>query len=104
MPGKIQRVGSALARPALVPMLMLAGSAIAGPALAADVTGRTVQHSEADSGYWTEERMRTAKPQKMPTVPGKPKNGSTASSPNGPTGGLPGRAPEVQPDRQEGQK
>jgi hypothetical protein len=48
--------------------------------------------------------MRTAKPQKMPTVPGKPKNGSTASSPNGPTGGLPGRAPEVQPDRQEGQK
>jgi len=96
------RAGSAFAM--LLPMVVLAGSAIAvaRPALAEDGTGQTAPHSQADSGYWTQERMRSAKPV-MPTVPGTP-SGSAVFRPSGPTGGLPGRGPEVLPDRAERQQ
>jgi hypothetical protein len=91
------RAGSALAMLPLLPMLAIA---VARPALAEGVTDQTAPYSQADSGYWTQERMRSAKPL-MPTVPGTPKSDSAVSRPIGPTGGLPGRGPEIQPDRSE---
>jgi hypothetical protein len=59
--------------------------------------------SQEDSGYWTQERMRSAKPL-MPTVPGTPQRDPAASSPSGPTGGLPGQGPEAQPNRAQRQQ
>lgn len=99
------RAGSALAMLPLLPMLLLAGStiAVARPALAEDGASQTAPHSQANSGYWTQERMRSAKPA-MPTVPGTPKSGSPVSRPSGPTGGSPGQGPEVQPNGSERQQ
>jgi hypothetical protein len=101
---EIYRAGSALAMLPLLSMFVLVGSAIAVArlALAEDVTGRA-PHSQTDSGYWTQERMRSAK-SLMPTVPGTPKSGSAVSRPSAPTGGSPGRGPEVQPNPSERQQ
>ena len=107
MCGKIERyrAGSALAMLPLLQMLGLAGSAIAvaRPALAEDGASKTAPHVQANSQYWTQERMRSAKPA-MPTVPGTPKGGSAVSGPSSPTGGSPGQGPEVQPNRSERQQ
>jgi hypothetical protein len=104
--GKIEsyRAGSALIMLPLLTTLVFTGSAIvvARLALANGATVQTAPHLQADSGYWTQERMRSAKPL-MPTVPGTPKSGSAVSRRSGPTGGLPGRGPEVQPDRSDRQ-
>jgi hypothetical protein len=99
------RAGSALAMLPLLSMIVFVGSAIAvaRPALAEDVTDQATPHSQADSGYWTQNRMQSAKPL-MPTVPGTPKGGSADSRPGAPTGGSPGRGPEVQPNRSERQQ
>src|ERR671924_1140061 len=43
--------------------------------------------------YWTEERMRNAKPVPAPRVMGKPKSGLTALGPSGPPRTIPGSAP-----------
>jgi hypothetical protein len=104
MRSKIERhrAGSALAILRLVTMLVLAAWVIgvARLALAENGASQNVPHSQADSGYWTPEKKRSAKPL-MPTVPGTPESGSTVSRPSGPTGGSPGQGPEVQPNLSE---
>jgi hypothetical protein len=94
--------GSALAILPLLPMLALAAWVIAAtrPALAENGASQNAPHSQADSGYWTPEKMRSAKPL-MPTVPGTPESRSAVSRPSGPAGGSPGQGPEVQPNLSE---
>ena len=89
----------------LLPMLVLAASAIAvsRPALANGEGAQNTGQSQADSQYWTEERMRSAKPA-MPTVPGTPKDGAATPRPSGPPRGSPSRGPEVEPDHSERQQ
>jgi len=92
------RAGSVSAILPLLPVFLLAVWAvvIARPALAQDGASRTAPRSQGDSGYWTEQRMRSAKPL-MPTVPGTPQGGSWTSGPSGPSGGSPGQGPTVAP-------
>jgi hypothetical protein len=94
--------GSALAILPLLPVLVPVawGIAVARPVLAENGASQAAPGPQSDSGYWTPEKMRSAKPQ-MPTVPGTPKSGSAVSRPSGPTGGSPGQGPEVQPDLSE---
>jgi hypothetical protein len=104
MRSKIESYGavSAVAILPLLFMLMLVAwvLAVMRPALAENGASQTAPHSQADSGYWTPEKMRSAKPL-MPTVPGTPESGSAVSRPSGPTGGSPARGPEVQPNPSE---
>jgi hypothetical protein len=98
------RAGSVLAILSLLPVLpvlVFAASAIAVAAPAqAQGAVQTAPGSQAGSGYWTPERMRSAKPA-MPTVPGTPQSGSSTSTsgPSNPIGGGPGQEPQVQPNR-----
>jgi hypothetical protein len=104
MGSKIERhrAGSALAILPLLTMLMLAAWVIwvARPTLAENGASQAAPGPQSDSGYWTPEKMRSAKPL-MPTVPATPESGSTVSRPSGPTGGSPGQGPEVQPNLSE---
>jgi hypothetical protein len=92
------RAGSVSAILPLLPVLLMAVWAvtIAKPALAQDGASHTAPRSQGDSGYWTKQRMRSAKPL-MPTVPGTPQGGSWTSGPSGPPGGSPGQGPTVPP-------
>jgi hypothetical protein len=81
----------------LLPVLVFATSAIAIAAPAeAQGAVQTAPGSQAGSGYWTPERMQSAKPA-MPTVPGTPQSGSWTSAPSGPSGGVPAQGPTVPP-------
>jgi hypothetical protein len=86
--------GSPLAVPLFSLALALAVSTIARPALADGATSSDAARSQADSGYWTAEKMRSAKPM-MPAVPGTPEKGPAVARPVGPTGGSPGQGPEA---------
>jgi hypothetical protein len=89
------RAGSISAVLPLLPVLVFAASAIAVAAPAqAQGAVQTAPGSQAGSGYWTPERMRSAKPA-MPTVPGTPQSGSWTSGPSGPSGGAPAQGPTV---------
>lgn len=81
----------------LLPVLVVAASAIAvAPPAQAQGAVQTAPPSQAGSGYWTPERMRSAKPA-TPTVPGTPQSGSWTSGPSGPSGGAPAQEPTVPP-------
>jgi hypothetical protein len=71
------------------------GIAATSPALAQNGASTTAPHDHPT--YWTPERMRSAQPA-TPGVAGTQDRGSPVSGPSGPSGGLPGKGPEVQPD------
>jgi hypothetical protein len=77
--------------------LVISTVVVARPILAQNGASQIAPPSQASSGYWTPERMRSAKPA-MPTVPGTPQSGSWTSGPSGPSGGAPGKEPQVQPN------
>ena len=93
------RAGLVSAILSFVPMLVLVISTVvvARPTLAQNGASQTAPPSQPGFGYWTPERMRSAKPA-MPTVPGTPQRGSWTSGPSGPPGGAPGQGPQVQPN------
>ncbi len=93
------RAGLGSAILSFVPTLVLVISTVVvvRPTLAQNGASQTAPPSQAGSGYWTPERMRSAKPA-MPTVPGTPQSGSWTSGPSGPSGGAPGKEPQVQPN------
>jgi hypothetical protein len=93
------RAGAGSAILSFLPTLVLVTAAVVAvrSALAEDGSSKTAPPSQSGSEYWTEQRMRSAKPL-TPTVPGTPQGGSAMSGPSGPPGGAPGRGPQVQPN------
>jgi hypothetical protein len=93
------RAGAASAILSFLPMLVLVTTTVVAvrPTLAENGASQTAPPSQSGSEYWTEQRMRSAKPL-MPTVRGTPQGGSAISGPSGPRGGAPGQGPQVQPN------
>jgi hypothetical protein len=93
------RAGVASAILSFLPMLVLATATVVAvrPTLAENGTSQTAPPSQSGAEYWTEQRMRSAKPL-TPTVPGTPQGRSVISAPSGPPGGAPGQGPQVQPN------
>jgi hypothetical protein len=76
--------------------LVIAIGVVAGSTWAQNGATQTAPPSQAGSGYWTPERMRSANPA-MPTVPGTPRAGSWTSGLTGPSGGASAQGPTIPP-------
>jgi hypothetical protein len=102
--GKKMGIGSTPAVLSLLPTLVFAGVIVfATPSLAQNGARLGAPSPQPESGYWTHEKMRSAKPT-MPSVPGTPHGGSTPSRRSGPSGGSAGHAPMASPTPAERQQ
>jgi hypothetical protein len=99
--GKKMGIGSTPAVLSLLAILVFAGIIVSATQSLAENGARLATPSpQPEAGYWTHEKMRSAKPA-MPGVPGRPHGGSTPSGRSGPAGGSPGHAPTAPPEPSE---